>query len=1227
MADKFGRRHLAVARDRAVAAYRSHRLRKTLLIIAIVLVVYGLFGFLAAPYIIRQQIETRASAALSRRVTLAAVHLNPYTLRLQLDKLHITDRDGASPFVDLDETVINASWSSLFRMAPVLDELVLQHPRIRVGRSADQRFSFTDLIERYASQPADPSQPPSRFSLSNISVHNGDIQFDDGAMKATHRVEQLELGVPFIANLPSDTDVFVQPLLAMRIDGSPMRIEGHTKPFADSRDSTMSFQLDRLDLAEYLGYVPEPLPIAIPKGLLSGKLDLHFVQTKAAPQLQLTGNLQLDDFALDSSRGRSVARLVHGTVELTDVQPLVSRYHLGALKLDQAQVFYTLDAGGHTNLDTLIASPASRTKDKQAPPVDLRIASIALTGSAVHYVDADQNKLDVSSVHGGIEGLSMLAAPAARLDLAGELYGGNIDAKGTLDLAASKLAAALGLKQVDVVPLQAMTASAIAARMTKGKLDASGQLQLDWSKMVNVHLADAHANISDFALEPQFKGHGAPVAWKMLDAEITQADLAGRQVELGTVTATDLNLDVQRNEKKYISLMDLFAVKNVQRKPAPDSAAPWRWSIAHLALSNAALDFTDMALGGKPVKIAIQSLKGGMDNLSDKLNEPRDLKLEGAVGKGGFVAAGKLQPVPMIADIQLSTTRLDVVPFEGYLSVPLNVTISSARLTSNGKVHYDGRGETPKFTYRGNAELERVSVQDKLSGDDFLRWRALNASNVDIDQGGDTPRIHVDALVLSSFYSRVIVNADGRLNLSEVVGKAEEAPVSVTRAEGSAPPRVKAPAPTAPKPPAPAPAPVPATDTAVASAAPAMPAADIQIGGVTLIEGQLNYTDNFIKPNYTANLTKLAGKIGAFGTTPGNPPAEVSVQAALDDDSPVSIDGTINPLQPVAFLDIKGKANDVELTRLTAYSTKYTGYPITAGKLTVDVHYLLDQRKLNADNHIFITQLTFGDPDESPGAQHMPVKMAVALLEDSEGNVDVNIPVSGSLDDPQFSISGLFWRAFGGMIVKAVTAPFRLLGAAFSSGDHEDLSYVEFDPGSDVLEPPAQERLGKIMAMLNKKTSLHLDIIGRVDPAKDVDGLRKFTVDTLVRREKALDQSGKNAETSNAALAVVAVTPDEYEKYLKRAYKNDDLPDKPRNIIGLKKSLEPDEMRSLMETNVPVDGNALRDLAERRAAAVQAWLKGKLDDKRVSLKEPRLDTEGIDDKGKTTRVEFGLHQG
>jgi hypothetical protein len=1226
MAGLFKHPRMAAGRDRAIAIYQSHRTRKIVLGLVIALIVFGILGFLAAPSIIRSQIEQRASAALQRPVTLGAVHLNPYTLRLELDQLHIADRDGKSPFVDIDQAVINASWGSVFRMAPVLDELTLQHPRINLVRTGDQRFNFSDIIDRINATPADPNAKPTRFALSNISVHNGDIQFADEALKTNHKIEKLELGIPFIANLPSDTDVFVQPLLSMDVDGSPLRMEGHTKPFADSRESTMDFRLDRLDLARYIGYAPTTLPVAIPKGMLSGNLTLHFVQAKPTPQLQLTGQVQLDDFALNSSNGQAILSLGKGTANLSDVQPLESRYVLSALTLEQAQLYYTAGPDGHSNFDTLTAAPAKPATDAKSQPTDLRIASMTLANSAIHYTDAAGSKIDLGNLRGSLRGLSMLAAPAANLDVTAQFFGGDIGLKGTVDLAKDKLVAALNVKQVDMAPMQAATYQGLAARVTQGKLDQTGQLEVDWGKPFNVRLSNAKATVSDFSMEPQFKGHAAPVAWKTMEAEITQVDLASQQAQLGTVKATGLALDVQRNSNKYISLVDLFAAKDAPKKNAQASGPPWHWSIAHLAFDDAAVAFTDMAAGDKPVKLKINALSGGMDNLSDKLNEPREMKLSGNIDKGTFTASGKVQPTPTVADIQLETKRLDIASFQPYISVPLNVTISSARVSSNGKIHYDGRGAEPKLTYKGNAALEQVRIQDKLTGDDFLRWRTLSGSSLDVSYGYGAPRMHVGSLVLSSFYARMIVNANGTLNLSEVVANPEAAPVSVTRADNEQPVGAAS----TPPPPAPIRTPGPQTKTVATAPAPATssaPPADMRIGGITLLNGQLNYTDNFIKPNYTANLTKVTGKIGAFGTTPGDPPADLSVQAALNDNSPVDIDGTINPLQPVAFLDIKGKANEVELTGLSAYSTKYTGYPITAGKLTVDVHYQLDQRKLNADNHIFITQLTFGDRDESPGIKHLPVKLAVALLKDTQGNIDVDVPVSGSLDDPQFSMGGLIWRAIGNLIAKAATAPFRLLGAAFGGGSHEDLGYVEFDPGSAVLDKNAQERLGKVVAMLNQKNGLNLDIIGRVDPSKDQDGLRKVTVENMVRRQKVLDQDGKNADTSDAALAAVSITPDEYDKYLKRAYKDDDFKGKPKNFIGLKKSLEPDDMRSLMETNVAVDDAAMKDLAQRRATAVQAWLKGKLDDKRYAIKDPKLDTKDIDDKGKTTRVEFGLHQG
>lgn len=1187
------------ARVRAQQLSHSRRARRIAAILAAVLLVYALFGFLAAPPLLRNYLQNHSAETLGRPLSLGQVRFNPFTLNLRVDKLHLPEADGQTPFVDIDQLTLNASWGSLFRLAPVLDELRLDQPRIAITRGKDQRFNFTDLIERFTAKPAPADSQSARFSLSNISVHGGDIRFDDQLLGAQHHIEKLELGIPFLANLPSSTDIFVQPLLAMTMDGSTLRIDGQTKPFASNRESTIGFQLDRLDLPRYLGYVPAAMPVAIPKGLLSGKLSLHFVQAQPTPQLQLTGNLQVDDLALDSSRGDAIARLGHGNIELTDVQPLVSRYHFGAMQLERAVLFYTQRAGGHSNFDTLMLSPAKA--DDKAPPTDLRIATLTLQDSALTYTDASQAKLQLTKLHGNLLGLGTLAGPAGKLDLSSQLAGGNLGMRGDVDLAASHYAGTLELKQVALAPLQALAASATAARIAKGKLDASGQLRLDWGKAFNVHIGPGQLGISDFALAPPVKGQAVPVAWRRLDAGIVSLDLAAREARLDKVTANGLQVDAVRERDNRIDLTSLFASKHAAS--SNDEGPAWRWSIARLGLEQGSLRLTDRSIdGARPTPLLIEALNGNIEELSDKLDQPRRVKLEGRINKGSFAATGTVQPLPTVADLQVVTKRLDIAGLVPYVSVPLNVDVTSARLSSDGKLHYDGRRSEPRFDFKGDAAIERVRMQDKLTGDDFMRWRSLRGSRIDLRYGEGTPRVHLGGLALDAFYARVIVNSNGRLNLSDVIATGEQAPISVTRAENNAP--------AAPKP---------------VSSAPTAPAADIHIGEVTLANGQLNYTDNFIKPNYTANLTSLTGRIGAFGTTAGEPPAELVAQAKLDDASPVDISGSINPLVPVAFLDIKGKATDVELTRLSAYSGKYTGYPITKGRLTADVNYLLEQGKLTADNHIFITQLTFGERMDSPGASHLPVKLAVALLKDAEGNIDVNVPVSGSLDDPQFSLGSMIMRAFGNLIAKAATAPFRLLAAAFG-GSHEDLGYVEFAPGSAVLDGPAKDRLGQIVQMLGRKPALTLDISGRADPSQDEVGLRKVTVDDLVRREKLAKESGDKAAADAAAtaLAGVTVTPDEYERYLRRAYRHADF-EKPKNVLGLSKSLEPDEMRSLLETHVDTGAAAMRALAERRAAAVQDWLHGKLDDKRIAIKPPKLDASGINDKGKSTRADFGLH--
>ena len=254
--------------------------------------------------------------------------------------------------------------------------------------------------------------------------------------------------------------------------------------------------------------------------------------------------------------------------------------------------------------------------------------------------------------------------------------------------------------------------------------------------------------------------------------------------------------------------------------------------------------------------------------------------------------------------------------------------------------------------------------------------------------------------------------------------------------------------------------------------------ANIAVGKIALQGGNINFSDFFVRPNYSANLTGVGGTVSAI--TPETP-GEIELRGKVDDIAPLEITGKINPLARDLFLDIKAAATDIELPPLSPYSMKYAGYGIERGKLSVKVKYLVENRKLTAENNVYLDQLTFGEKVDSPTATKLPVLLAVALLKDRNGVIDVNLPVGGSLDDPQFSVGAIIVQVIVNLITKAVTAPFALLGAAFGGG--EELAYLEFDPGSAKLDAADETKLKSIAKALTERPGLKLDVAGRVDPA------------------------------------------------------------------------------------------------------------------------------------------------
>ncbi|CAJ0744213.1 hypothetical protein R16034_04232 [Ralstonia edaphis] len=1217
----------------------SRRSKRIGIGVLIFLVVFGLLGAFGGPPLLRHLAQTQLSKLLERPVSVGKVSINPYTLRLDVDQLHIAERDGKTPFVDVGHLHVNASWSSLFRRAPVIEELSIDAPHVRIARTAEQRFNFSDIVDRL-SRPDNPPKPksnePARFVFANLQLTNGAIDFADQPLGTQHKVEGLQIGVPFLASLPADVDIFVQPLLAARIDGAPLHFAGKTKPFADSLESNLNVKIDGLDLPRYLGYVPGPLPVAVPQGKLTTDLTIEFQKPKSgAPVLRVHGTAGLDNLEVIDTRKAPLVAAKQVRATLADVRPLDNVFHLDGLSLDGVRVDAARGADGAINFAQLGGKPtpaeAKPAKAEPAPttkpkPLDVVVSKLQLANSTVHWHDATTQPaadLTLEDLRGDI-GVRTLGGPTT-LDVGAKLaQGGTLNVKGNTSLEKNTGELQLTLEGVKLAGIGPYLRQAGAPQLQNGALSADGKVTLDFGpEKFNVRAEPLTASLADLSLAPA-SGKDTALRAKLLHADVKSFDLSARTLALNEVRADGLQIDALRKKDGTTTLTLLDGPPPAAGKPtAPAKSGaksnapaekPWAVTVQTLKLDNSAVGFEDQS-NSRPVKVRVEPLNVVVQNASTDLGKPVNVQIGAGLGtKGKLDVRGEVVPQPLKADLRVNSQNLSLAGFDPYLDKSLNAAITSALLSMDGRLVLN-QGKALTVNYQGNATLGNVRLQDRVSSDDFLRWRSLALNRIQANYDGTTPRVRVGAVALSTFYARVIINPNGRLNLQDIRVQPTEERRSLTQSEpASAAASAPAAAPVVPS--APAAAPASAVTVTATGPTPKAGGADLRVDAITLQDGNIRFTDNFVKPNYTANLTAIGGSIGTISTAANQTPADVTLRGSVDGTAPVDIHGKVNPLAPTAFVDLTAKADGVELTNLTPYSAKYAGYPITKGKLTMDLHYLLDQGKLTADNHIFIDQLTFGDRVESKDATNLPVRLAVALLKNSRGEIDVRVPVSGSLDDPQFSIGGVILRAFVNLIARAVTAPFSLLASAFGGSGGEELGYIEFDPGTSNISQASVAKLDKLATALKDRPALKVDIVGRVDPEFDRDGLRREAVSRQIREQKLKD-------AGDAAEADTTVKPEEEAKYLERAYQAAKFP-KPRNVIGLAKSLPPDEMRKLMETNVQVTDADLRELAQRRANAVHVALAERVEPGRLFVVAPKLNAEGIKDKGKTTRVDFAL---
>lgn len=561
-------------------------------------------------------------------------------------------------------------------------------------------------------------------------------------------------------------------------------------------------------------------------------------------------------------------------------------------------------------------------------------------------------------------------------------------------------------------------------------------------------------------------------------------------------------------------------------------------------------------------------------------------------GKGSVSAGGTVGIHPLKAQLKIKVKDFAINPLQAYFTDTIRILVTDGVVLADGDLLLnESKGNNIAVEYNGSASLARFASVDKENAEDFLKWNSLYFGGMDIIS--DPVSVNIDEIALSDFYSRLIVYPDGTLNVQNIFAVKEAADEKPREQQHAGKPAAL-------------------QDNNSGKV--------IKIGKITLQGGTINFTDKYINPSYSANLLEIGGRISGLASEEDQF-ADVELRGTLDNYAPLEISGKINPLIKDLYVDLKADFKNIDLSPVTPYSGRHIGYAIEKGKLSLNVKYHIANKKLDADNKIFMDQFTLGEKVDSPDATKLPVKFAVSLLKDRRGVIDLNLPVTGRLDDPDFHIGRIIIKILLNVIVKATTSPFALIGSLVGGG--EELSFLEFDYGVTTVGEDGIKKLDTLTKALFDRPSLKLEITGYTDIENDREGLRQHLFERKIKAQKLKDMINKGGQA--VTVDDINVEDGEYEKYLKMAYKDDKFP-KPRNIIGMLKNLPAAEMEKLMLTHMEITNDDLRGLASQRAAQVRDYIlkSGQVEPERIFLIEPRTLQPEKKENHKASRVEFTI---
>ncbi|WP_332774039.1 DUF748 domain-containing protein [Pseudomonas sp. ESBL1] len=865
--------------------------------------------------------------------------------------------------------------------------------------------------------------------------------------------------------------------------------------------------------------------------------------------------------------------------------------HLEAVELDKPRNEVLFAKDGSLNLTQLFKLPPSEPKPEEpaGDPFPLRIGSIKLNEGYLHFQDlrpSEPIEFLYDSMNLELKNLSTLPDDNADMALVAiGPNGGRIDWSGTLSLAPIASEGTLKVTEGRMKAFWPYVRDAVPLVLEEGVVSLDTHYKLNLSKETELLLDNTSVRVAPFAIKAP---DGRPLArLASLDVSETSIDLAKQQIIVGKIRSEKLETWAALERDGQLDWQKLFASQpakatpkekaepaaaepSAEEKAAKEPSKPWQVLLKDVQLRNYQVHLADRSQK-EPVALDVGPLNADLQNFDSLNQSPFTLKLDTGVGKQGKLqAAGEVNLAPVTAKLDVSTRDIDLRVAQAYISPFIRLELRSGMLSSDLKVDLKST-EPLAFSVGGKAQVSQLHTLDTIKNRDFVKWQQLDLSGLSYVHGD---ALSIDKVALLQPYARFIINEDRTTNVDDLL--------------------------------IPQPASAPATSQTKPATASTDKPLGIRIGGIDINDGSANFADLTLTPNFATAIQQLNGQIGTIDNRKPAP-AKVDVKGKVDRYAPVTIKGALNPFNPLASLDIATSFKRVELTTLTPYSGKFAGFRIRKGRLNLDLHYLITNGQLKAENKVVVEQLQLGEKVDSPDAVDLPIRLAVALLKDTEGKISIELPVTGDLNNPQFSVMPIIWQTLRNLVLRAAQAPFKFIGGLIAGGGAEDLGNVAFAPGSSDLSADAQSALDKLASALKERPELRLEIEGTSAQSSDGPLIAKQRLEREYQATwyKILQRRGDKVP-ANASMLVV----DDSDKpaMLEGIYRARLKQQPPAEWQQLSRDERTAKLHDAVIKSWAESTALLRQLGQDRAGSIKDYLvdKGQLEDDRVYFIDTNL---------------------